>query len=88
MKIVYENYELIPEDGRFNLIKKYRGKSKKDNSEIDAEKNMGYSMTFERCLRVIADDIMESKETVFSISDYIQEFKKVVLILTNVLKQE
>lgn len=82
MKIQFENYIMYPEDIRFNLTKTVIRKK-----EVTGEVSLGYAMTFEHCINVIAHDKLASDNKTVSVTEWIKEYKSVVSIITNTLKQ-
>lgn len=62
MNIEFENYRMEPEDCRFNLYKKGESTKKEIGEKYESETVLGYAMSFERCLHVIATDILSEKE--------------------------
>lgn len=86
MNIEFENYRMEPEDCRFNLYKKGESTKKETGEKYESETVLGYAMSFERCLHVIATDILAEKEKTVSINEWIAEYKAIMNKLMNVLK--
>lgn len=86
MNIQFEKYRLEPEDVRFNLYKKVVSENRKTKEKYDSEINLGYAMTFERCIDTIAKDKMAENESTADFSTWIAEYKKVVNQILSVLK--
>jgi hypothetical protein len=87
MKIQFENYFMDPEDIRFNLTKKVVRTKENTGEKYDAEISLGYAMTFEHCINVIAHDKLASDDKTVSITEWIKEYRSVVNIIINTLKQ-
>ena len=86
MNIKFENYVMVPEDVRFNLTKTVTRKKEDSGEEYQGEVSLGYAMTFEHCIDVIAHDKLASDDKTVSITEWIKEYKSVVSIITNTLK--
>ena len=85
MKIKYKEYTLEPENTYYNLYKDIE-KEKMEKGEgmkftgtgeyHTVSENMGYGMSFERCVEIIIKDSLNSKEETLTLRGYIDKYKK------------
>ena len=86
MKIKYKEYTLEPEGTLFNL---YRDVKKPTYTKVGIKgerptttgkfhvvnENLGWSMSFERCVEIIIKNSLNSKKETLSLRKYIDEYK-------------
>ena len=91
MKIQYKEYTLEPENTHYNLYKEREGKvmEKVDGKLVDTGnvqqvvETLGYGMSFEHCVEIIIKDILNTREEIVSLRQYINEYKE---LKTNLLE--
>lgn len=81
MKIQFKNYTLEPDGRNFNLHKTVMATATKETKErsvgetYERDVEMGYGMRFETCIQTIITDMMADRDTVFTLRQYIDEYK-------------
>jgi hypothetical protein len=75
MYIIYENYKLEVEQGRFNLLKFRPKTNKKTRVVTDNYYVLGYGKTFEACIYDIIIDKLADRNETFTLHQYIDEYK-------------
>ncbi len=81
MKIKFRDYTLEPEGRNFNLYKlvtivaEKDTKNQKKGQEYKTDKNMGWSMRFETCIDTIIKDVMNERDVVLELKEYIAEYR-------------
>jgi len=89
--ITFKNYELHEEPaapGTWELRKTYTGKTK-DGEPREAYKTLGYAMTLERCIIMIASDVAQEKSmhNAYTLGAYLKEYRDAVKELTDILRE-
>lgn len=75
MKIKYEVYTVEPEGRNFNLYKTVSAKVKGVDST--RELDLGWGLRFETVIETIIKDKMAEGNEVFTLREYVDEYKKV-----------
>jgi hypothetical protein len=78
MKIKFKEYTLEPEGARYNLYKTVQATNKKTNEKYDTEQNIGYGMTMETAIDIMAKDILNDVQAIVSLETYLQKYKEIV----------
>ena len=87
MKIKYKEYTLEPESTYYNLYKDVKKeiytpigekgvKSQPTGKFHTVTENLGYGMSFERCVEIIIKDSLNSKKETLTLRGYIDKYKK------------